>query len=329
MSVFAPLTASADGSVVAVAHDGEESSLVRRVGAELEALGFGVVTVRLPMGELPHDGLVEAARGVGAGAAIRIVAKEGRISVWLADLEAGKVTLREVVVDEADPDDSTIALEAVELTRVGLMELVEPGKAESSSGEETPFRLEEEPASIPLETEEAHGLRVSLELGPSVVAAGFDSPPVVDVYLAVVLRPVPLLGVELVGFVPLTSSGVEAPSGSTDVHFGVVGGGMRLTFSSETGFLAGGIGAGFGALFFKTSGRANEGYDGREDLVATGAPYLRAGISLGLAKRLRIRLDALSGFAIGSTEIRMDGEEEARFGRPFLSGVLALEVFIW
>jgi len=315
--------------VVAVAYDGEESPLVRRVGAELEALGFGVVTVRLPMGELPHDGLVEAARGVGAEAAIRIVAEEGRISVWLADLEAGKVTLREVAVDEADPDDSTIALEAVELTRVGLMELVEPGEADPSPGEETPSQLEEEPASIPLETEKVHGARVSLELGPSVAAAGFDSPPVLDVYLAVVLRPVPLLGIELVGFVPLTSSGVEAPSGSTDVHFGVVGGGMRLTFSSETGFLAGGFGAGFGAVFFKTSGRANEGYDGSEDLVATGAPYLRSGISIGLARRLRLRLDVLAGFALASTEVRMDEETRASFGRPFLSGILALEVLVW
>jgi hypothetical protein len=334
LAALAPTPARCDTTVVAVAYDGPESALVSRVRAELGALGYEVRTIPLPEGESQHEGLRNAARMAGAVAAIRIVEAGDRVGVWVADLAADRITLREVEVPGSVEDrESAMALEAVELLRVSLMELTvapalpiagPPPPAAPPGDAAGPADVEERPAPPA-----APGGRLSIELGPAVFAAGFESAPTVNLSLGISARIWRALGAELLGVVPLVPSRVQDSRGDARIHFGMVGGGLRATFGDAGARWRPAVGAGFGALFFRIDARAEAGYTASGELVASGAPYLRAGLSLALTRRLGIRLDAVAGWALGETVVRFDGREVASFGQPWLGGILSLEVWVW
>jgi len=334
-AALAPSLALAEGAVVAVAHDGSETALVNRVRAELGALGYEVRTLALPEGESQHEGLRNAARTAGAVAAIRIIAAGDRVGVWVADLAADRITLREVEIPGSVEDrESAMALEAVELLRVSLMELTVAPATPTAAPPPPPAASPEEGAGPADETERsspraAPGSRLSIDLGPAVFAAGFDSAPTVNLSLGISARIWRVLGAELLGVVPLVPSRVQDSRGEARIHFGMVGGGLRATFGDAESRWHPAVGAGFGAVFFRIDARAETGYTASGELVAVGAPYLRMGLSLSLTRRLGIRLDAVAGWALGETVVRFDERQVAAFGQPWLGGILILEVAVW
>jgi hypothetical protein len=108
---------------VALIADPEETTILPRLRAELTGLGLDVKTViKNDNEQLPSD-IIEAARATGAVAAFRIVVVGDRADVWIADRITGKVVLREMLPRGAKIDGRVVALRAVELLRVSLMEL--------------------------------------------------------------------------------------------------------------------------------------------------------------------------------------------------------------
>ena len=117
--------AESGATLVAIVTAEPNSSLTRRVRAELEGLGVDVIVLKPPdEGSPSRAPLEQAARSVGAVAAVRLVASsEGKVEVWVADRVTGKAVVRELDAPESGASDAAVAIGSVELLRASLMEL--------------------------------------------------------------------------------------------------------------------------------------------------------------------------------------------------------------
>ncbi|MDD5307717.1 MAG: hypothetical protein PHU25_10395 [Deltaproteobacteria bacterium] len=315
--------------MVIVVHEGDGPSLVSRIVAELEAMGLGARAVRLD----PEDpiALEELARRTGAAAAIRIVPRTGTLHVWIADRVTGKVVSREVVIPNDTPkSEAIVATEAVELLRASLMELrtTREPKGDVAPTPAVKKPVEPQPAP-PVATETKATTRLALEVGPAVAGSGFDLPPTVNVFAGAWATIFDPLGIEVLGLTPLVASRTSTNGGEVRLNLGLAGAGLRLGFSPGTGRWLPSLAAGCAAVFFLLDGRAREGHEDHEETIVRAAPFLRAGLAVLLVGRLRLRLDALGGWAFPGTSVRVDGKEIADLGRPLLAAVLALELVVW
>src|SRR5580704_2293598 len=112
-------------TLVAIVTAEPNSSLTRRVRAELEGLGLDVIVLKPPEEGSPSRApLEQAARSVGAVAAVRLIASsEGKVEVWVADRVTGKAVVRELDAPASGASDAAVAIGSVELLRASLMEL--------------------------------------------------------------------------------------------------------------------------------------------------------------------------------------------------------------
>jgi len=137
--VCSPYAASAEtgATLVAIVTPDPASALTRRVRAELAALGVDVIVIRPPEGSsVSRTPLEQAARNVGAAAAVRLVpSTEGTVEVWVADRVTGKAVVRELPASGTGASDAAVAVGTVELLRASLMEL---HSGESPRGEVAP-----------------------------------------------------------------------------------------------------------------------------------------------------------------------------------------------
>src|SRR5271170_4169405 len=117
--------AESGATLVAIVTAEPNSSLTRRVRAELEGLGLDVIVLKPPDESSPSRApLEQAARSVGAVAAVRLIAStEGKVEVWVADRVTGKAVVRELDAPASGASDAAVAVGSVELLRASLMEL--------------------------------------------------------------------------------------------------------------------------------------------------------------------------------------------------------------
>src|SRR5271170_450500 len=117
--------AESGATLVAIVTAEPNSSLTRRVRAELEGVGLDVIVLKPPDETSPSRApLEQAARSVGAVAAVRLIASsEGKVEVWVADRVTGKAVVRELDAPESGASDAAVAIGSVELLRASLMEL--------------------------------------------------------------------------------------------------------------------------------------------------------------------------------------------------------------
>src|SRR5580692_9028947 len=117
--------AESGAALVAIVTSEPNSSLTRRVRAELQGIGVDVIVLKPPDESSPSRAPLErAARSVGAIAAVRLIASsEGKVEVWVADRVTGKAVVRELDASESGASDAAVAIGSVELLRASLMEL--------------------------------------------------------------------------------------------------------------------------------------------------------------------------------------------------------------
>src|SRR5580693_842067 len=141
-ALVAPECARAEkgATLVAIVTAEPNSSLTRRVRAELEGLGLDVIVLKPPdEGSPSRAPLEQAARSVGAVAAVRLIASsEGKVEVWVADRVTGKAVVRELDAPAGGTSDAAVAIGSVELLRASLMELHsgEPPHGDVSASDE-------------------------------------------------------------------------------------------------------------------------------------------------------------------------------------------------
>ena len=93
--------------------------------------------------------------------------------------------------------------------------------------------------------------------------------------------------------------------------------------------LQGSLGAGAAIAFLGVSGEPSRNdYVGQRERLNAAMPFLRLGGAAMVADRVLLRLELLTGMALPTTILRLNAEQAATWGQPFVMGTLALQLGI-
>jgi hypothetical protein len=266
---------------VALIEDPADTSIVPRLRAELEGLGIEVSLVpKQPQEQLPRD-LIDAARTADAAAAFRIVLGEGQADVWIADRVTGKVVLREMLPRGAQIDGRVVALRAVELLRVSLLEL----DVRKPAAEDLPVRQSLPGDSALLEDLERSSLSADSSFlwspGGTSIAVGIDA--------AVAWRP-SWIGVRLFGGSVLAPATISSMEGTGEITTRWIGVDALVQPRRPRMAWRPRLGVGLAALSTELRGNANAPWLSDQHTVYALAPRVSADLGFALHSRLRIGL---------------------------------------
>lgn len=311
-----PAAAAENVRIVLVGEAGAPSRGLARLRAELDALGLEVVEMELDPENRSPTALDDLARKVGAFAAVRLVPSVNGAEVWVADRITGKTVLREVVVGRHQTADDIVALRAVELLRVSLLELRMP-RAEPQP--EVAARVQElvpatEPATYPFEA----------TVGPAVSTSPGGLTAALQGFLALRYNLPELLAIEAFAMLPTFSTRIGTDQGQADVSIGMAGLGLQLRLSERT--IRTRVGAGAAAVLLRMNGSPNPPYQGRSDSIVSGAPFVSFGLARDLGPSLALGAEVIAGAAVPRPVIEFAGGQVATWGRPFACAALTLDL---
>ena len=294
------MAASAGNGPVVLLGAAEDEPLTGRIAAELRALGIPI-ELRVVAGEEPGIDLeVESALRDGARAAVRIDAQAGRTEVSIADPSSHRVALKQVL--EGPPTAAMVpvlALRTVELVRATL--LGAPHGDDGHGGTEATHDAAAGDAGIATSPSGRAGpvqpmsqLRLALNSGAIFTPGGAS--PQFTFGVTARFRLMPRVGVEVMGFAPLSQGHIVSDQLTTKGSSWIAGGGAfwRQPTSERTAIE---LGAGGFAVFLQSTGNVGGRTDlsnGASDAWAT-VGYTRVGGELALARNLALRLDLLGG----------------------------------
>jgi hypothetical protein len=275
--------ASHDGShprVVLLAVTGDDP-LAARLAAELEALGLDVtralIDPQVAIEDLVRQALSGGARGV-------VVADGRRTEFWVAEEGSDRVALRqELEIENSPAMESVLSLRTVEFLRVSL------GLASPSPRVPPPVVV---PPVVPPHATDG---RVSLGVSSGVVASTGSVAPFAALAVALRVRVVGPLGIELRGAAPLGTDRLSTEDDEIEVSVWLAGGGLVLA-PRTTGRLRVELGAGAMAAVLRTSGVPRFPATGFFTDHAIGvAAYGRVSGHIRLGPHWAVRLDLLGG----------------------------------
>jgi hypothetical protein len=304
---------------VALIEDPSDTSILPRLRAELAGLGLDVRLVAKKPGEqLPRD-LIDAARNTDAVAAFRIVVDEAHADVWIADRVTGKVVLREMLPRGAQMDGRVVALRAVELLRVSLLEL----DARRPPVDEPPAPVTLPASSALLEDLE----RASLTAATSLLWSPGGTSPAIGVAAAAAWRP-SWVGVRLFGGSMLAPATLSRPEGDGDLTTSWLGMDAiaqprraRMIWRPRVGF-------GFAALSTEVRGNANPSWISKQKRVYTWSPVASAELGWAVHTRVRVSLGICYFRPVRSVDLLVAGNTVADYGRNILIANLGLDLVL-
>jgi hypothetical protein len=302
--------------------DRSERGLSDRVRAELVALGFDVRSSSGNDTPPTREALEDAARAVGAIAALRIRPSRAGVEVWLTDRVTGKTLLRDVVLPRAGAqhDDAIVAARAVELLRASLLELDEAhpprGEVEPSDSLRDFVRKTDARQEAPTATLDLSGALVSSPggIGPAAAVRGGGGYALSERWR-----------LSLSALTTLMASRVSVPDGTAAPSI------CLFMLGTEAAVLSGSrlelrLRAEGGVHWLHVVGEGEEPNQGRrENAVAAAGAFGVAGV-VHLGGAVRLRLDGSLGATAPRPVIRMLGREVASWGRPFTVLALGVEV---
>lgn len=304
---------------IALIEDPAETTILPRLRAELSELGLDVRTVaKHPDEQLPRD-LIAAARASDSVAAFRIVVEGDRADVWIADRVTGKVVLREMLPRGPRIDGRLVALRAVELLRVSLMELdarrPPPGEVAP------PPTLTQTPALMPdLE-------RFSFAAESAFLWSPGGCGPGAGVAAAVAWRP-SWLGARLSGGSLLAPATLSRPEGKGEVTTRwlaldavVQPRRTRMTFRPRGGI-------GMAALATQLQGLGIEARPSHQATVFTVAPMVSFDLGWAFHPRIRLTVGVAYLRPLRPVDILVAGASVASFGRDILLGSAGVDVVL-
>jgi hypothetical protein len=303
---------------VALIEDPADSSILPRLRAELTGLGLDVTLVpRKADEQLPRD-LIEAARAADAAAAFRIVLGEGQADVWIADRVTGKVVLREMLPRGAQIDGRVVALRAVELLRVSLLEL----DVRRPPVEDAPMR-----ESLPRDSALLEDLeRSSLSADSSFLWSPGGAGIAVGVDAAVAWRPT-WIGVRLFGGSVLAPATISSTEGSGEITTRWLGVDAIVQPRRTRMRWRPRLGVGFAALSTELRGNAHAPWISNQRTVYAVSPRASADLGFAVHSRLRIGL-GLSYFRPlhKSQELMVLDRSVGEYGAHILVASLGLDL---
>lgn len=287
--------------------------LSRRLEQEIESLGMQVVFV-------PADSSEASSSAV---AVIRLSPLGGDdIDMSIVD-GAGKTVRYQLI--SSNPGDSQaselIATRAVELLRASLLELA------SAPPRRAPGVVAPTPSTEARVDGQATTARstLSLSLGPAALyAARFG--PGASLQGSLTWLPFPVLGLGLSAVVPIATPRLEATQGSVTLAANLfrLGGVVALGGGERPVSLRASAGIELDDLRFR--GLAAEPYRSSDEHRVSWSGFVGVAPRFRVASNLHVVAELVVALASSSSRVRLAGEEVARFGRPFGTASLALEL---
>jgi len=322
-AVGAPDAASAGGTILLVV-DERARALATRVAAELEALGFRVVTQTQ---EPRAEELASEARRASAFAAIGVgPTSEGNVEITVLDRVTGKTVRRELLGKSlGDPTTrELVALRASELLRASLMEIEAPHPPRG----DVPVTPRVERVARAPETirRPEHRLRLATESGV-LIAPGIAVAPLLLASLGTKVNERLEFGLNVGSQLTPTTRTFEAGRVEATARWLSLGPELLLLPRGEGRRVALGVDAQFRLLWLGASGFATDGgHRGQSEKAWSGA------VSGGIRSRIRVvkqlwwTLRPSVGFALRELSIRADGRQVKLWGRPWLECSTGVEV---
>jgi hypothetical protein len=304
---------------VVLIEDPAETTILPRLHADLAGLGIDVRMVAKKDNEqLPRD-LVDAARSAAAVAAFRIVVAGDRADVWVADRITGKVVLREMLPRGRQIDGRVVALRAVELLRVSLMEI---DVHRDSQGElPTPPTLTE--TSGLLQDLE----RFSLTADSTFLWSPGGCGPGVGIAAAVAYRPT-WIGARLSGGTVLAPATITRPEGSGVVTTRWLG--LDAVLQPRHTRIAWRPRAGLGVAALATNLRGVPVAPrlSEQQTVYTFSPIASLDLGWAALPRVRVGLGVAYLRPLRSVDILIAGTRVGSYGRDILLANLGVDIVL-
>jgi hypothetical protein len=322
MATF-PAFAESGATLVAIVTAEPNSSLTRRVRAELQGLGVDVIVLKPPdEGSPSRAPLEQAARSVGAVAAVRLVASsEGKVEVWVADRVTGKAVVRELEASESGASDAAVAIGSVELLRASLMEL--------HSGEplhgDAPATEKVQSLALPAGSS-SRMPRLGLSAGAGAELGVRGLGPSADADIAVWVRLASHFGLRLLGHTSLSPAHVSVSSGGVDVRSQLFGAMVTYALVDESSVWVPSVSAGMAAAHVSAIGTAAPPFVSASDGTWSPAPLAGLGLAWSFAPGLRLRGDGLAALTVPPLHVTAPGTDIGSWGAPALIVSLGLEV---
>jgi hypothetical protein len=317
--------AESGATLVAIVTAEPNSSLTRRVRAELQALGVDVIVLKPPDEDSPSRAPLErAARSVGAVAAVRVIASsEGKVEVWVADRVTGKAVVRELDASRSGASEAAIAVGSVELLRASLMELhsTEPPHGDAPASE-TIQSLALPAPPLPRIPWFGLGAGAGAELG--IRGLG----PSAGVEIGVWVRITSRLGARLIGHASLSPAHVVVSAGAVDVHSQLFGAMASYAFVDPTSTWTPSVSAGIGAAHVSTTGTAIPPFVSAADATWSAAPLMGLGMAWSVAPGLRLHGEGLAALTVSALRVRTPTTDVGWWGAPAVIVSLGVEV-LW
>jgi hypothetical protein len=302
-------------TIVVVSEPGDAFGL--RLVAELETLGFRA-TIVAPTENASRASLESVARAKNAIAAIRGVASERGVEVWIADRVTGKTVLREMVRgdDGHEPDDA-LALRTVELFRASLLEasLPTPLRGEVPATPALRARLQVPALAPPPESPPM----LRLAVAPALLFSPGGFGPAVSLTVGLGFMPSEHVGASAFIAVPIVkpSQNPSAPISLTPI---VGGGAIRFALTERGARWTPTIDGGIAVIGLEANGAGATSASG-----INAAPYLSIGAGYAVSKNLRLRADVLAAMLASAAKIENDGQPIATWGKPIVMPSLGVD----
>jgi hypothetical protein len=317
--------AQTGATLVAIVTSDPNSSLTRRVRAELQGLGVDVIVLKPPdEGSASRAPLERAARSVGAVAAVRLIASsEGKVEVWVADRVTGKAVVRELDASESGASDAAVAIGSVELLRASLMELHsgEPPHGDAPANERI--------RSLALPAQTAPGVpRLGLGAGAGAELGLRGLGPSADADIGVWVLIGSRVGARFVGHTSLSPASVATPSGAVEVTSQLLGAMATYAFVDPASTWVPSMSLGVAAAHVSTTGAAVPPFVSAPAATWSLAPVAGFGVAWAFAGGLRLRGDGLAAWALPPVHVITPTTAAGWWGGPAVIVSIGVEV-LW
>lgn len=294
---------------------------------ELSASGFDAITVhKTPDPQLFSD-FADLASRLDIVGALRIMPSRD-VEIWALDDNTQFSVRRVHRLFGADAASEAIAI--VELLRACLLETElgarqkrvrntipkktfrpESGSSSKQYTVSRSFTLVQNPVETP---------RLSLDLSAAATFGTFETRPLMQLDVRVHYRFGKLLGVELIGLIPIVRLRLETIYGNVRLNTGSVAAGLRFTFRETTHLIRPylSIGMGMDVASIKSQG-VDESLAVNDRRVWGFMPYGAVGTKLRINDYVQLQLGLVVSTVLPRVDIFVMGEEILRWGTLIVS----------
>jgi hypothetical protein len=324
LAAFGNHAVAADARLrVLIVIDESDDPFAERIRAEVSALGLEVVAVEPWKTGEPVESLEAVGRANQAAAAIRMVASRKGVEVWVANQPTGRSLLRQLVVDErpGTPNEGLVALQTAELLRTTLLSRSEaPTKPPPPRAPPPPVVPPQITASPP---PPAIG---GLQAGAGTLFSPGAGVPALQLWISVSRIVTGPLGIALDVSAPLRAGTLNGPEGSARIDAWLGGAALFLRHERpEKGLYATGA-AGLAVIRLSAAGSTSAPLIASNQSATAGALYARADGGIDVTRWLRVGVRLAAGVVPSGIDVKFAGNDAGTWGRPFLAGLLLLDL---